>query len=1172
MKSNKFFKKFAIFATSAIFSLPTMQTAQAGPGTLSPAPLFLSNIVEPNVFLTYDNSGSMGWVPMIDADFGNNFFGGFNSGRPVMGNTPGAGTQSTREFYNPDWDGNNQKRNTIPPESSYPDAWMLRNHNGNKNYYNPNTTYIPWAGTDTAGNPLYPPATATAARRHPHPGHADYNTTTNLLTAKTFDTAGDLYLPTYHIWNDDDNDGVIEPSDSHTTVTIGAADAELQNFANWFVYYRTRELAAKAAIGQVIFNADATRTGLALLHRRAAPSRIVVGVESMTDADKKRDLLLRFYSERSANGTPLRTTLEDVGNYFMSTGSNAPILDAANGGECQQNFNILMTDGFWNGANPSVGNTDIDSGSGSIFDGHSAFPPTAAESNDGGNYADNFSNTLADVAMHYYETDLRTLTNSVPTQAGVDEASHQHLVNYTIAYGVKGDLDPLSTDPLLSDPLSVQNFWPQPSDDDPSTIDDLWHAAYNSRGSFLSAEDPALLEASLSQAISDIAERTATAAAVSINSAKLTQDAVVYLSEFNTNGWTGDLIAKQIVDLNTGELETGERWKAADELEARNFDASPLNRVVLTHDGTDGVSFMWGQLTTAQKDDLRTNPAGGTDADAIAQDRLLYLRGQRVNSFPLPFPNFRVRNKRLGDIVNSAPVYVGKPALNWPDTFPFPDTSPNRYTDFKASAASRMEMVYAGANDGMLHGFRADNGREELAYISGNLFSTAPNAGLHYLTDPSYVHRYYNDMTPTVSDIYADLNDGSGETWRTILIGGQRGGGRGIYALNVTDPTLFSNNAANAQKVAVWEFANSDDPDLGFTYSKPQIGMTNDGSWVAIFGNGYNDTGDGKAKLFILKIDKGVDGDWDLAGGDYIKISTGVGDATPAGRNGLATPALADLDGNGTIDRVYAGDLEGNMWAFDLSSGTDTDWDIPNGKQLFTTIGGLPITAQPTLSKHPTIADIPVPQSGANEPNIMVFFGSGQYLVNGDKTTTNDEYFYGVWDRGDDELVSGNLVEQTWQSGFTNVDTGDPVRVLSDHNVDYATGAKYGWHLILPDPGERSITRPVVRGNVVFFNTFVPENDACKAGGYGYRMVVDLTNGGPPKQATIDVNGDGVIDDNDNAENGPIVETVTAIKQEGYLPEPVFIEDVSYTADTPSKVVKLKEIATGRFSWQELLQ
>jgi type IV pilus assembly protein PilY1 len=753
MKSNKFFKKLAIFATSAIFSLPTMQAAQAAPGPLSPAPLFLSNIVEPNVFLTYDNSGSMAWVPVVDADLGF----GFNSGRPVMGNTPTDGTLTTREWYNPEWDGNASNRNTIPPESSYPDAWMLRNHNGNKNYYNPDITYVPWAGTDTAGNPLYPQATATAARRHPHPGHAQYNTTTNLLTAKTFATAGDLYLPTYHIWNDDDGDGVIEPTDSHTTETILAGDADLQNFANWFVYYRTRELAAKASIGQVIFNADASRMGLGLLHQRSAPSRIVVGVESMTDADKKRALLLRFYSERSANGTPLRTTLEDVGDYFMSTGSSAPILGAGNGGECQQNFNILMTDGFWNGGDPSVGNADSNSGSGNtIFDGHSAFPPTAAESNDGGNYADDYEDTLADVAMHYYENDLRALSNNVPTQAGVDEADHQHLVNYTIAFGVKGTLDPLSTDPLLSDPLSKKDFWPEPDNNDPETIDDLWHAAYNSRGEFLSAQNPDTLRSALSQAISDIAERTATAAAVSINSAKLTQDAVVYLSEFNTNGWTGDLIAKQITDLDTGELEPGERWKAADELEARTFDAEPLKRVVLTHNGTDGVSFQWGQLTDAQKNDLRTNPAGGTDADDVAQDRLLYLRGKRDFSTR----NFRGRNKRLGDIVNSAPVYVGKPALNWPDTFPFPDTSPNRYTDFKNGPdASRMEMVYAGANDGMLHGFRADNGREELAYISGNLFSTGANAGLHYLTDPGYIHRYYNDLTPTVSDIYADLND-----------------------------------------------------------------------------------------------------------------------------------------------------------------------------------------------------------------------------------------------------------------------------------------------------------------------------------------------------------------------------------------------------------------------------
>jgi len=456
----------------------------------------------------------------------------------------------------------------------------------------------------------------------------------------------------------------------------------------------------------------------------------------------------------------------------------------------------------------------------------------------------------------------------------------------------------------------------------------------------------------------------------------------------------------------------------------------------------------------------------------------------------------------------------------------------------------------------MLHGFAEADGEEMIAYIPGNLFSTGSGEGLHFLTDPNYSHRYYNDLTPTVSDIYADL--GNGTKWQTILVSGQRGGGRGIFALDVTDPGTFSE--ANASKLVLWEFSNADDADLGYTYSRPQIALTNAGAWVAIFGNGYNDTGDGKSKLFIVDVTKTTGGAW-ILGTDYIKISTNVGD-TGADRNGLATPALADLDGDGDVDRVYAGDLEGYMWSFDLSSNNPADWISSGATELFRTKGNQPITSKPTLSKHPTVST-----DGSNKPNVMVFFGSGQYLVNNDKTSTDDQYFYGVWDRGDTGLRDSDLVEQFYQPAYA------PERVLSRNVVDYTLGGDHGWFFELDVNGERSVTNPVVRGGIVFFNSFVPVIDPCSVGGFGYRFAVDMITGGSPDEVVVDVNGDGVIDDNDKASDGSGgFDTVAAIRQEGFLPEPVFIEDIAYTAETPSKVAELPEPPTGRFGWQELIQ
>jgi len=887
----------------------------------------------------------------------------------------------------------------------------------------------------------------------------------------------------------------------------------------------------------VINNTDASRMGLHFLN-----GGLEQDLKTMSDTTFKRELLEKFYGlVIPAKGTPSRNALKDVGKMFEDKNSNA-ILDAANGGECQQNFNILMSDGFWNGGDPKgIDNADIDGGkANTIFDGN------ASQSNDGGNYADSYKKNLADVAMYYYETDLLNyLANYVPIQPGVDEADHQHMVTYTIAFGLNGQLDP-----LVDDPLAAGFAWPQPVANTETTVDDMWHAAYNGRGRYLSAQNPVQLQTSLNAEIADIAERTATAAAVSINSAKLTTESVVYLAEFNTNRWQGDLQAFKIIDLDTGELAVTPDWSAATKLNSRNLSTQP--RVVLTHDGSDGAPFRWNDLSAAQKTDLRTNPAGGVDADAIGSARVDYLRGDRSDEGTGNF--FRERLSLLSDLVNSGPVFVGAPTLNWPDLAPFPTAPGTRYTDFKnGPAASRAGMVYAGSNGGMLHGFKEADGAEKISYIASNLFSSTAGKGLHYLTDQNYTHTYYNDLTPTVSDIYANL---TGTTkWQTVLISGQRGGGRGIYALDVTTPNNF--NESNASSLVLWEFTNSDDPDLGFSYSKPQIGMANDGSWVAIFGNGYNDTGDGEAKLFIVNIAKGVDGTW--AAGDYVEITTGSG--TTGNRNGLATPVLADIDGNGTVARVYAGDLNGQMWAFDLGDSNSGNWNIPGGKPLFTTKANEPITAQPTLAKHPTPAD-----SASNAPNLMVFFGSGQYLVDGDKTSTDDNYFYGVWDRGDGDLNNiSDLIEQDYDSNFTQ-------RVLENDPVDYA-GGDYGWHFKLPDSGERSVTHPVVRGEIIFFNTFVPVTDPCSVGGYGYRFAVKLINGGSPLGVVSDANNDGVIDDLDLAVDGSgNTAVIAAIRQDGYLPEPVFLEDIAFTAETPTKVKKAKKLPVGRFSWQELIQ
>jgi type IV pilus assembly protein PilY1 len=1136
MFTKKLIKGLAVIVSTTVFSMSTIQSAFAAPGPLATAPLYLSTIVEPNVFFTIDDSGSMDWGPMV----ANGTAGlATSGGLPIIDG-------DDRAYYNPSFSRLYTSRGYLPPygvtaapaatQAEWDRSWVVRNHNANLNYYNPSVTYTPWPGTNADGTPMYVDADPTNALKDPfNPSGQSVD-----LTARQ-DWAGynDVYyIPTYFIW-DDDGDGIIEQDDPKTRVEIAASSSEMKNFANWFQYYRTRINATKAIIGSTINNTDASRMGMRLFNDGQLKD-----VETMSDAAMKRDLLTDFYEyDIPAQSTPMRRALRDTGYYFADTGGSAPILSAAKGGECQQNFNILMGDGFWNGSGPGVDNRDINGGAGNtIFDGN------ASQSNDGGNYADGYSNTLADVAMYNYERDLRPdLNNNVATQPGIDEANHQHLVTYSIAFAITGTLDP-----LVDDPLAVGFSWPNPGAGDDEKVDDMWHAAYNGRGKFFSAQQPDELETALSAAIADIAERTATASAVAFSSAKLTTDTTVYLAEFNTNRWQGELFAYKI-DPVTGDLAATADWAAGTELVTRNLVASP--REILTHNGTTGVAFQWASLSTTQKDDLKTSPTGIIDPDpleAIGKARLEYLRGDRSDEGSGYF--FRERLSLLGDLVNSGPVYVGVPSLNWPDTAPFPNTTGELYSEFKnsSSAASRDGMVYAAANDGMLHGFAEIDGAERIAYIPNVLFATGTSQGMHYLTDQNYGHKYYNDLTPSVSDVYANL--GTGTKWQTILIGGLRGGGRGIYALNVNDPGAFKES--NAAELVLWEFTSDDDANLGHTYSQPQIAMANNGQWVAIFGNGYNDLGDGEAKLFILDIEAGIDG-W--VPGDYKVITTSSGSATD--RNGLATPRLADIDGNGTVDRVYAGDLKGQMWAFDMGNTDPTFWAIPGSAPLFNTVGGLPITSKPVLAKHPT-----EPDSGTNYPNIMVFFGSGQYLTNADKSSTDLNYFYGVWDQGNNNLNNSDLVRQNYDNTF------NPYRVLTNNPVNYA-GGDDGWYFDLRDTGERSVVEPAVRGDLVFFNTFVPESDPCSSGGYGWRFAVDLATGGSPLAAASDVDGNGVIDANDVVNNGTDDAFLAATSEDdGYLSNDAYIDKFAYASDKKKLIPEFPDIPTGRFGWQELIQ
>ncbi len=1197
----------------------------------------------------------------------------------------------------------------VPNHEDFPTygLWLARNHHYNHIYYNPAIEYEPWIGVDDAGNPYTKYTSAnvsgvTTLRQFPYSaGSNTFNLTmTHSDTTDRPDTGANytsnLYVPHYYVW-DSANDalgtaGKIEKDDNKLRIDIKnttsvcadgtsateqqqydnscmlrSYNSEIANFANWWTYHRRREYVSKNGVSKVISSSTGIRMGMSNIHNVSTYEYENASMNSDVAAGNKQSLLNKIFSLQSdQSGTPLKSALDNSGKYFECDSSDAtplfsgspacPIVSTIvspateTAGVCQQNFTILVTDGFYkaesittNDDNDSTETTQTNHNDGNAY----------TFSFDGNPYADTYANTLADIAMHYYERDLDTsLNNKIPTKCGVDENPMQHMVTYTLSMGLSGSLGDTTmpdhpqkgfeekSDGTLKCPAETGTAftWPEPITDNNDAdydarflIDDLQHAAFNGRGLFAAANKPADMVTALEAAVNNAIDRTGSAAAVAFNSTTLSTNSAVYLALFESGAWSGDLEAYPL-DANTGNVGSTRTWSAADVLDGETF--STTYRDILTYNTSAsppaGISFTWAVVNASSginptiKADLSVKPDGTTDTNA--QARLNYIRGDRSNEGT--GLNFRVRDSRLGDIVHSAPVYVGRPQLSWPEgdgdsiattSNGWPEGNDN-YSYFKNNNSSdspagkkdRSGVVYVGANDGMLHGFSEADGSEVMAYIPSYLFSTDTTEGLHHLADPAYSHRYFVDLSPTVTDVYIKTRSNSSKSWRTILVGANGGGGAGIFALDVTDPSALTE--ANATNVVLWEFTH---PKLGKTFSRPVIVPTylkdSNGHyrWAAIFGNGYNNTDDGKSSLFIVFLDGGLDGVWTDGSSssalDYIVITTPEGsvannDCSDASSdcNGMSSPAVVDLDSDYVVDKVYAGDVHGNMWAFEMASDSVSDWKIVHGNSndepLFTakdpSNNRQPITSSIQVARHPT-------SPNNKDPNVLVMFGTGQYLVSGDASDTSLQTFYGVWDNDEGNNASGSKLRADLQPQTIEFQgssgTGKTIRVISDTDVNWTH--EEGWYLDLGYDsdgtvglsgtelqGERVVTSPVLRGDIIFFNTTIPSPNPCSAGGSGWLMSLDYSNGGRPDAAIFDLNNDGVVDtgdlfDHDSNSTTDNVAPGSELFEPGMPASPSFLGNKQYTPGTKTTsgdeidqrdVQDLGGYKTGRLSWQQL--
>ena len=874
-----------------------------------------------------------------------------------------------------------------------------------------------------------------------------------------------------------------------------------QNYANWITYYHTTRDALKTVITRAMAGLNPSyRIGYDPINNETVnllthsyistkPFGWFLDIKPFDAAQRTEFYRDLFYTYSGASEAP-RSALAMVGQYFANKAAGQtydPVQYS-----CQRNHVILASAGYEN---------NILEDFGSAF---GRYAPnqldalTAVGNQDGGNTprpmfdGEGQSDTTADVAMYYYKTDLRSTalgnctgalgqdvcTNNVPRN-GRDAANWQHVTFHALAYGNAGYMhyDPNYLTQTTGDFADVRNGvkqWPRLAFKGISGTDDIWHATVNSGGRFLFSNDPQELTVQLKSLLQGLGSVSGTGSSATTSSLQpVTGDSDVFVGQFTTEQWTGDL-RDYAMDPASGVISDDVTWSAQQQLSGLSASSRTI------YFGRQGVltPFVYDQMGAATQALFSnfcsandkpgvagtTHPGQCGAADAAAQalansgaNLVNYLRGDPANAND---GVYRSRAGVLGDIVNASPVVVGNPGFAYAD---------DGYTAF--AAHSRTAVVYAAANDGMLHAFNRRTGNELWAFVPSAVLPT-----LYKLADTNYPahHMPLVDATPTVGDVY----DASTHAWRSILVGGLGLGGRSYYALDITVP---------ASPTLLWEFS---DADLGYTFGNPLITKQADGTWVVAFASGYNNVnpGDGNGHLYVLDA---------ISGARLQKINTllagnAVGTSlTPSGLSKIN--AYVESAQNNTAQAIYGGDLLGNVWRFDISSQVQPYLSAMQLAKLQVGTTPQPITTKPALAQihyHGT-------------PYKVVYVGTGKYLGSSDITNSAPQSIYALKDDGsstglgDVRAATGaaSLVVQT-------ASNANGIRVGTSNPVDW--GSKAGWYLDLPGSGERVTANPNIVLDSLYVAGNTPSDLSCSAGGSSWLYKVDLASGAP---TTTSANG-----------------------------------------------------------------
>jgi hypothetical protein len=884
----------------------------------------------------------------------------------------------------------------------------------------------------------------------------------------------------YYKFTDINNDGIVQGNELNR-LTVKPTDIltagrttysqERQNFANWYSFYRKRELTAKNAIANVINDMQGVYIGLSCINAGlksiAKPVRVTTkdAAGVATTADESAVLFTTVYGYNSGGNTPLRIGLNNVGKYFMGTlwkpttlpstdlfGSDTyPFYKTDKGGECQPAFTIIMTDGFYNDSFSSVGNADGDNNT--DYDG----PP----------FGDTESNTLADVAMYYYENDLNSaLDDYVPINAK-DSAYHQHLVTYTLSFGQIGDIDQeANKDCPLGD---CPNPWPSTSTN-AGKIDDMFHAAVNGRGKYVNASSPQEMVDRMNELRQDIESRLGSSASLATSSIQRQVGTKIYQGTYNTAGWFGEVNALEI-DVETGSVGAVV-WKASNHVPAWE------TRNILSHNGSSGIEFEFANISEAQETALAYNsidPANPFDPAEIVD----FIRGDTSNNISHG-GTLRVRAKPIGDFVHSAPTYYNG-------------------------------MIYIGSNDGMLHAMDALTGQEKFCYVPARVYDH-----LSDLASPSYSHKYYVDNTPAIGRVNG----------KDILVCGLGKGGKGIFGLDVTNPGSMTPSHV------LWEFPSTADDDMGYSFSEVVLVNTKASGRVAVFGNGY-DSVNQKAVLYIVNPETGalirkldtfaggcnglstprlVDTDGD-AYADFAFAGDLSGNMWKFDLRGYSTTDWkVYFQGSVPTPLIQAFNDDGEVQAITAAPEVMLDCAkspfSKNGDGLMVIFG---------TGKYLNTGDF-------GDDTTQSFYGVWDWSDIWEKKSGYDVAkgkYLGSMQTG---RVLSNVSGKSLQEQTVDAESGEWL-VLSNNPVnwfdpDTSTGDHMGWFFDLPEKGERGIREPQLRMGVAVLISTIPSSSPCEAGGSSVLYQVSACSGGWTDEPQFDVNGDGKIDEEDRTFDG----------------------------------------------------